>query len=554
MCATCRLDNNMDILKSFVLDGTAYSVNVLWDDGKPFFRATEIGAVLGLKNVHDTIKDFDHDEKEERLTATRGGDQKITFLTEQGLYRLLMISRKPIARPFQKWVFSVLVAIRENGKYDLEKAVEELNAERQIRVETASKYDALARDFNDIADKSLHDSHIQSFANKYVVYFGKIRALDGDVNLIKIGSTKNIRSRVVGLAEEFGNMTLFHVIECDCHRQFESFLHQHKEIKKHAYKDVVHDGHRSSEVFALNEVDLRTAISIAQHNVHRFRKTSDIDEIMKIKHEMIMELKKQQSAGASSSSSAGASSSSDTTTAAAPSGDPRDDLYVDPVLLYADNRQYAHRGDKVQRYSLDGKTLLQTYDSMISALRDTALDAPSRTRIHQAVKDGAAYKDFRWMLLDRALPDDTVQVLGETEEKMIDIRKGFVAMLNLDQTKIVEVFPNQKEAGKDRQFKSSAPVCMSLKKGTQSGGHYFKMWFECSDDLKNEFLSRKELPAKVTPGGKSVVQLHPITNQVVRVYASQCDIIKEYRFSYTSLRNVINNKFIAKGYRWAWHS
>jgi hypothetical protein len=80
------------------------------------------------------------------------------------------------------------------------------------------------------------------------------------------------------------------------------------------------------------------------------------------------------------------------------------------------------------------------------------------------------------------------------------------------------------------------------------------MWHECSDELKEEFLSRKELPQKATPpGGKRVVQLHPITKQVMHVHASQFDVIKEFRFSYASLRNVINNELIAKGYRWAWH-
>ena len=50
------------------------------------------------------------------------------FLTEEGLYRLLMISRKPIARPFQKWVTKVLVAIRENGKYELEHTVQDIGS------------------------------------------------------------------------------------------------------------------------------------------------------------------------------------------------------------------------------------------------------------------------------------------------------------------------------------------------------------------------------------------------------------------------------------------
>jgi len=54
----------MDILKSFILDGTEHSVNVLWEDDTPFFRASEIGQILGLKNIHTTINDFDSDEKE----------------------------------------------------------------------------------------------------------------------------------------------------------------------------------------------------------------------------------------------------------------------------------------------------------------------------------------------------------------------------------------------------------------------------------------------------------------------------------------------------------
>lgn len=39
-----------------------------------------------------------------------------------------MISRKPMARPFQKWVSRVIMSIRENGKYELEKYMEEVES------------------------------------------------------------------------------------------------------------------------------------------------------------------------------------------------------------------------------------------------------------------------------------------------------------------------------------------------------------------------------------------------------------------------------------------
>ena len=93
--------------------GLNYSVNVLWDDEKPYFRASEIGEILQLVKVRNAISDFDGDEKIEKGALSAGVLQKTLFLTEAGLYRLLMAIRKPIARPFQKWVTSVLTSIRD---------------------------------------------------------------------------------------------------------------------------------------------------------------------------------------------------------------------------------------------------------------------------------------------------------------------------------------------------------------------------------------------------------------------------------------------------------
>ena len=68
---------------------------------EPLFQANQIGAQLGLGNIRETIEDFDEDELRVRITDT---SRAANFLTELGLYRLLGMSRKPLARPFQKWV------------------------------------------------------------------------------------------------------------------------------------------------------------------------------------------------------------------------------------------------------------------------------------------------------------------------------------------------------------------------------------------------------------------------------------------------------------------
>lgn len=50
------------------------------------------------------LSNVDEDEKVQNIVPTLGGNQKAWFLTENGLYEVLMQSRKPIAKDFKKKV------------------------------------------------------------------------------------------------------------------------------------------------------------------------------------------------------------------------------------------------------------------------------------------------------------------------------------------------------------------------------------------------------------------------------------------------------------------
>ena len=55
----------MNILQAFVLNGTSHEINILWENEKPYFRASEIGKILQMTNIRATLngKNFDKDEK-----------------------------------------------------------------------------------------------------------------------------------------------------------------------------------------------------------------------------------------------------------------------------------------------------------------------------------------------------------------------------------------------------------------------------------------------------------------------------------------------------------
>lgn len=123
--------------------------------GEPWFVAKDVCDILGIDTNH-LGESLDSGEMNTlRITEgnTRGNPNK-TIISEPGLYRLVMRSRKPEAKEFQRWVtHEVLPSIRRHGAYmtesTLEKAVTEpdflIRLATQIKQERAEKEKAQAQ-------------------------------------------------------------------------------------------------------------------------------------------------------------------------------------------------------------------------------------------------------------------------------------------------------------------------------------------------------------------------------------------------------------------------
>jgi len=86
-------------------------------DDSPWFVATDVCALLGIKNVTQANSALDADE---RSMLNIGPQGEVNIVNESGLYSLVLRSRKPQAKAFKKWVTSeVLPAIRKTGGYQV---------------------------------------------------------------------------------------------------------------------------------------------------------------------------------------------------------------------------------------------------------------------------------------------------------------------------------------------------------------------------------------------------------------------------------------------------
>ena len=100
------------INKSTLLDK---EIDVWGSVEHPLFRANDLMSWLDIKNVTSLIGRVDQDEVLKLNLSSRSGET--WFLTEDGLYEVLMCSRKPIAKQFRKGVKKILHEIRTKGGY-----------------------------------------------------------------------------------------------------------------------------------------------------------------------------------------------------------------------------------------------------------------------------------------------------------------------------------------------------------------------------------------------------------------------------------------------------
>ena len=117
---TFSIDTQKEIKKpintSIVL-GKEFNIYGTFDE--PLFLAKDVAKWIEHSNPRMMLQSIDDDEKVVSNVYTLGGEQEAWFLTENGLYEVLMQSRKPIAKEFKKEVKKILHELRTKGVVDL---------------------------------------------------------------------------------------------------------------------------------------------------------------------------------------------------------------------------------------------------------------------------------------------------------------------------------------------------------------------------------------------------------------------------------------------------
>lgn len=262
----------MEIVKAFNENGMSQTITIKGTTTNPLFRASDIGSILEISNVRQSIKDFDNTEKVAvSITDSIGREQNVSFLTELGLYQLLFISRKPVAKIFKKWVCEVIKEIRLNGVYDLQKQLEKQKIEMQLLEQNKNK----EMELKIIKEKELEKEKLllTQYANiGSIIYIIKVRINEDGTYIIKLGESRDgITGRYNECKSKHKNILLLNCFQVDKSRNFERFLLSHRDINQNRVFNL--KGHETEKELILIGTSLtyKMLLKIIEDNIDNYK-------------------------------------------------------------------------------------------------------------------------------------------------------------------------------------------------------------------------------------------------------------------------------------------
>lgn len=181
-------------------------VRVILRDNAPWFIAKDVCECVGIVNSRDATHRLDEDEKCLESSDTIGGIHDVTLISESGLYKLLIRSKKPAAKLFSKWITSeVLPSIRvcavSSPDSYLKKIVDDpewaISLLKQIKSERDQKNIAISHMNNAIQEKSRITSNREAECMSRLKHFkreNKRLTIENEYLRSRLGDSKNYKS------------------------------------------------------------------------------------------------------------------------------------------------------------------------------------------------------------------------------------------------------------------------------------------------------------------------------------------------------------------------
>ena len=536
----------MDIVKAFNENNLHTEIVIRGTVNDPLFRASDIGQILEISNIRTSTLDFDETEKIVHTMNTHGGSQKVSFLTEKGLYKVLFKSRKPIAQKFQNWICDVIKEIRLNGFYDLQKQIEQQKTElQQIEDKTKQEYEAKLEKQKVLERQKIMLKEYGTIGS--IVYIIRVKSYENGQYIIKIGESR------IGITARFNEHKSKYeeclLLDCFCvsrSKDFESFIHHHETIRPNRITDL--KGHENeNELFLIGKnLSYQMLLNIIQNNINYFNgnDTAKLElEIQKLK--LMLEMKNTNNENPALL---------ELINLVKTLSNKVDNLEkINKQLLEKSNtvsikttngfkEPLTTVGPRLQKINPENLQIVKIYESASEAMKeDTKIKRPS---LNKAVIENTIYNGYRWLFVDRELDPSVIHNIQPTKQTKVQ-SLGYIAQLNDQKTEILNVYLDRKTAALSNGYSSSGALDHPVKNGTISKGFYYKLYDKCDEELRDDFVAKLGEEPFLYKNGVGQFDLE---NNLLREFACKYDCIRALTISDKTLTKALTQGIDYNGY------
>ena len=406
----------------------------------------------------------------------------------------------------------------------------ELKDENIIKLQkdkTLEKHNILLREFGTIGS---------------IIYIIKIKTFDNGCYIIKIGeSRRGIRERFLEHKSKYDEALILDCFIVNKSKNFEKFLHNHKDIKFNKVIDLKkHE--KEQELFKIGyDLSYNTLLDIIKQNIKYYNDYNTENDVELSK----LELKKLKFI----SNSLNNNKIDDIVEKLSNSNNillnKIDNL--EKIIIELKNTVISSNikttnnfneplntlGPRLQKINPETLQLIKVYESVSECLKEN--QNIKRSSINKAVVENTIYQGFRWMLIDRELNANIIKDLKPTKITK-DQNIGYIAKLNQDKSKILNVYLNRKIASKINNYPSYASLDNVVKNKNLSNNNYYILYNDCSEELKEKFI----IPILYKNG----VGKFNTKNELIKEFTCKRDCVERDYISDKTLNKALNNNIL----------
>lgn len=485
-----------------------------------------------------------------RQKTGSGGHNKETILLTVKAFKLFCIKAgtkkaTEIHEYFIKLEDTLHQIIQEESnelKLQLEQQKDELQT---IAIKTKIEYDAKL-----VNEKVLEREKIllkQYGSIGSIVYIIKVKTFENGQYIVKIGeSRKGITNRYNEHKSKYDECLLLDCFLVQKSNDFENFIHNYDTIRLNRVTDL--SKHETElELFLIGKnLSYQMLSNVINHNIKYFN--NDDTTKLELENEqlkLLIEMNKSNNNDGSNKELINIVKQLSNKI------DNLEKINIDLLhklnatqtkVVTGFNNPLVTLGPRVQKIHPETLLLIKVYESVSELIKeDNNIKRPS---INKAVVENTVYNGFRWLLVDRELDPSIITHIGGTKQTK-EQHLGYIAKLNVSKTEIINVYLDRKSASQLNGFESSSALDNPVKKMTIAKGHYYMLYDECEEDIRNNFN-------KLTNGKpmlyKNGVGQYDLQNNLIREFLCKYDCIKTLSMSDKTLTKALTQNIQYNGY------